>query len=293
MPVEDLLTGYYETVLAKNELITELRIPAQGATRAVYFKVTAGSADDWPALGVAVALAAEGATRQIRAHRGQRGDGEGHAAGSRRAGADRRRCKRQDACQSRAKPPRPKPTSSPTCAARPPTSANCCASMPRARCAPPSVERALMAATTTIRRTGRPLAAAARSAREGHRPRRIHPHHAAARHAACARSSAAPWRMAASSRSTSARAQDPRRLCRLHRRRHAQGDPRSLLRARLPRPADPRDRQGAFCRRAGRRGARQRSARRRAGGAADRRRIRRTAGGVRRGRGGREQDPRS
>ena len=62
MAVEDLLTGYYETALARNELITELRIPAPGATRAVYFKVTAGSADDWPALGVAVALTAEGST---------------------------------------------------------------------------------------------------------------------------------------------------------------------------------------------------------------------------------------
>jgi carbon-monoxide dehydrogenase medium subunit len=62
MPVEDLLTGYYETALAKNELITEVRIPAQGATRAVYFKVTTGSADDWPALGVAVALVAEGSS---------------------------------------------------------------------------------------------------------------------------------------------------------------------------------------------------------------------------------------
>jgi carbon-monoxide dehydrogenase medium subunit len=59
LAVEDLLTGYYETALARNELITELRIPAPGATRAVYFKVTAGSADDWPALGVAVALTAE------------------------------------------------------------------------------------------------------------------------------------------------------------------------------------------------------------------------------------------
>jgi aerobic carbon-monoxide dehydrogenase medium subunit len=62
LPVEDLLTGYYETALARNELITELRIPAPGATRTVYFKVTAGSADDWPALGVAVALSAEGST---------------------------------------------------------------------------------------------------------------------------------------------------------------------------------------------------------------------------------------
>ena len=60
MAVEDLLAGYYETALAKNELITQVHIPAQGASRAVYFKVTAGSADDWPALGVAVSLTAEG-----------------------------------------------------------------------------------------------------------------------------------------------------------------------------------------------------------------------------------------
>jgi aerobic carbon-monoxide dehydrogenase medium subunit len=60
MAVEDLLTGYYETALAKNELITQVRIPAQGDRRAVYCKVTAGSADDWPALGVAVSLAADG-----------------------------------------------------------------------------------------------------------------------------------------------------------------------------------------------------------------------------------------
>ena len=56
LEVEDLLTGYYETALAKNELITQVRVPAQGARRAVYFKVTTGSADDWPALGVAVSL---------------------------------------------------------------------------------------------------------------------------------------------------------------------------------------------------------------------------------------------
>jgi carbon-monoxide dehydrogenase medium subunit len=62
MLVEDLLTGYYETALEKNELITRVRIPAQGATRAVYVKVTAGSADDWPAMGVAVALDGDGGT---------------------------------------------------------------------------------------------------------------------------------------------------------------------------------------------------------------------------------------
>jgi carbon-monoxide dehydrogenase medium subunit len=56
MPVEDLLTGYYETALANNELITQVRIPVQGFARAAYLKFTAGSADDWPALGVAAAL---------------------------------------------------------------------------------------------------------------------------------------------------------------------------------------------------------------------------------------------
>src|ERR1700704_5180327 len=54
--VEDLFAGYFETVLAKDELIAELRIPPQGKTRAAYLKVTTGSAEDWPALGVAVAL---------------------------------------------------------------------------------------------------------------------------------------------------------------------------------------------------------------------------------------------
>src|SRR5262249_59958604 len=58
--IEDLFTGYFETVLAKNELITELRIPPQGRARAAYLKLTTGSADDSPALGVAVALEAEG-----------------------------------------------------------------------------------------------------------------------------------------------------------------------------------------------------------------------------------------
>ncbi|MGE0035199.1 MAG: xanthine dehydrogenase family protein subunit M [Xanthobacteraceae bacterium] len=58
--VEDLFAGYYETVLDKNELIAELRVPAQGKTRAAYLKCTTGSADDWPALGVAAAVEADG-----------------------------------------------------------------------------------------------------------------------------------------------------------------------------------------------------------------------------------------
>ncbi len=60
LAVEDLLTGYYETALKANELIASLHIPAQGKMRAAYFKVTAGSADDWPALGVAVAIESDG-----------------------------------------------------------------------------------------------------------------------------------------------------------------------------------------------------------------------------------------
>jgi carbon-monoxide dehydrogenase medium subunit len=65
--VENLFVGYYETALAPGELITELRIPAQGKRRAAYLKVTTGAADDWPALGVAVSLEAEGKTvRAVR-----------------------------------------------------------------------------------------------------------------------------------------------------------------------------------------------------------------------------------
>jgi carbon-monoxide dehydrogenase medium subunit len=67
LAVENLFAGYYETVLEPGELITELRIPAQGRRRAAYLKVTTGAADDWPALGVAVSLEAEG--RVVRAVR--------------------------------------------------------------------------------------------------------------------------------------------------------------------------------------------------------------------------------
>ena len=61
MPVESLSTGYYETVLRRNELITTLTVPPQGRKRAAYLKCTTRSADDWPALGVAVALDMDGA----------------------------------------------------------------------------------------------------------------------------------------------------------------------------------------------------------------------------------------
>lgn len=57
--LEDFYKGYYETVLASAELITEVRVPIQPRRRAAYLKCTSRSADDWPALGVAVALDVE------------------------------------------------------------------------------------------------------------------------------------------------------------------------------------------------------------------------------------------
>ena len=60
VPVERLVTGYYETVLARDELITAVSVPALGKKRAAYLKCTTRSADDWPALGMAVALETEG-----------------------------------------------------------------------------------------------------------------------------------------------------------------------------------------------------------------------------------------
>ena len=64
---EDLVTGYLETVLANNELITAVSIPPQTGRHAVYVKCTARTADDWPALGLAVSVSAEdGIVRDLR-----------------------------------------------------------------------------------------------------------------------------------------------------------------------------------------------------------------------------------
>ncbi|HTJ94896.1 MAG TPA: FAD binding domain-containing protein, partial [Pararobbsia sp.] len=58
--VEDLSTGYYETVLARDELISEVIVPPQAGRPAAYMKVTTRAAHDWPALGVAVVLEMKG-----------------------------------------------------------------------------------------------------------------------------------------------------------------------------------------------------------------------------------------
>lgn len=61
LPLEDLYAGYLENTLERGELIAEVSVPAQGKRRAAYLKCTTRSADDWPALGVAVVLDTEGA----------------------------------------------------------------------------------------------------------------------------------------------------------------------------------------------------------------------------------------
>jgi len=62
LPLEKLYAGYLETTLERGELIAEVTIPALGRRRAAYLKCTTRSADDWPALGVAVALDVDNGT---------------------------------------------------------------------------------------------------------------------------------------------------------------------------------------------------------------------------------------
>src|SRR5947207_869239 len=67
LPVEALFAGYFETVLKRDELITELIVPGQGARRSCYLKCTTRAVHDWPALGVAVSVEHDGtAVRDAR-----------------------------------------------------------------------------------------------------------------------------------------------------------------------------------------------------------------------------------
>jgi carbon-monoxide dehydrogenase medium subunit len=58
--IEELFSGYYETVLQRDELITFVDVPPQAAWSSTYIKCTTRSADDWPALGTACSLRIEG-----------------------------------------------------------------------------------------------------------------------------------------------------------------------------------------------------------------------------------------
>jgi carbon-monoxide dehydrogenase medium subunit len=66
-PVEALYSGYLETTLARNELIVRVEVPAMAQRRAAYLKCTTRSADDWPAVGVAVVLDGERQTIVVSA----------------------------------------------------------------------------------------------------------------------------------------------------------------------------------------------------------------------------------
>jgi carbon-monoxide dehydrogenase medium subunit len=53
--MNDFAVGYYQTAIARDELIAEIEVPAQPAgVHTWYAKFTTLSADDWPAVGVAV-----------------------------------------------------------------------------------------------------------------------------------------------------------------------------------------------------------------------------------------------
>lgn len=61
--IADLFVGYYQTAIARDELITELEISPQPADVCTsYAKCTALNADDWPAVGVAVWCRMESST---------------------------------------------------------------------------------------------------------------------------------------------------------------------------------------------------------------------------------------
>jgi carbon-monoxide dehydrogenase medium subunit len=60
LAVDELITGYYETSLGRNEIITGVKIAAAPTRKAAYVKCTTRAADDWPALGVAVSLLCSG-----------------------------------------------------------------------------------------------------------------------------------------------------------------------------------------------------------------------------------------
>jgi carbon-monoxide dehydrogenase medium subunit len=58
--MNDLAVGYYQTALERDELITDVHVPAQpSGVCMAYAKFTALSADDWPTVGVAAWLRIE------------------------------------------------------------------------------------------------------------------------------------------------------------------------------------------------------------------------------------------
>jgi carbon-monoxide dehydrogenase medium subunit len=62
VPIESFYTGYYQTALMPGELLTDINIPAQTGWASCYAKITTRSADDWPALGLAISISRVGDT---------------------------------------------------------------------------------------------------------------------------------------------------------------------------------------------------------------------------------------
>jgi carbon-monoxide dehydrogenase medium subunit len=57
IPLDGFHTGFMETTLAEDELITQVVIPAVPGRRAAYVRFTPGSADDYPTVSAAASLA--------------------------------------------------------------------------------------------------------------------------------------------------------------------------------------------------------------------------------------------
>lgn len=67
VPVAGFHTGFMETVLAEDELVTQIVVPAASGRRSVYARFTPGSEDDWPTVGVASTVVRDGDGRVTRA----------------------------------------------------------------------------------------------------------------------------------------------------------------------------------------------------------------------------------
>jgi carbon-monoxide dehydrogenase medium subunit len=63
IPVHDFHTGFMETVLAEDELVTQVVIPAVPGRRAAYGRFTPGSHDDYPTVSAAASIAADNSGR--------------------------------------------------------------------------------------------------------------------------------------------------------------------------------------------------------------------------------------
>jgi aerobic carbon-monoxide dehydrogenase medium subunit len=60
VPLAGFHTGFMETILAEDEIVTEIVIPAAAGRRAAYARFTPGSEDDYPTVGVAASVVRAG-----------------------------------------------------------------------------------------------------------------------------------------------------------------------------------------------------------------------------------------